>query len=62
MLYLGTKGAGFQISTLDVQTGWSGLAVADLLGNGKSEIIVSNGALDDDPKNQPGMITIFFSK
>ncbi len=62
MLYLGTKGGGFQISSLDVQTGWSGVAVADLLGNGKAEIIVSNGALDDDPKNQPGSITIFFSK
>jgi len=62
MLYLGAKGGGFHISTLDVQTGWSGLAVADLLGDGKQEIIVSNGALDDDPKNQPGTITIFFSK
>ena len=62
MVYLGTKGGGFQISTLDVQTGWSGLAVADVLGDGKKEIIVSNGALDDDPKNQPGTITIFFSK
>jgi len=62
MLYLGTKGGGFQISTLDVQTGWSGLAVADVLGDGKKEIIVSNGSLDDDPKNQPGTITIFFSK
>ncbi|HEV3219179.1 MAG TPA: VCBS repeat-containing protein [Candidatus Acidoferrales bacterium] len=62
MLYLGTKGGGFQISSLDVQTGWSGIAVADLLGDGKNEIIVSNGALDNDPKNQPGTITIFFSK
>jgi len=62
MLYLGTEGGGFRIATLDVQTGWSGLAVADLLGNGRQEIIVSNGALDDDPKNQPGTITIFFSR
>ncbi len=59
MLFLGTKERTFKISTLDVQTGWSGLAVADLLGDGKSEIIVSNGALDDDPKNLPGTITIF---
>jgi FG-GAP-like repeat len=62
MLYLATKTDGFRTSALDVQTGWSGLAVADLLGNGKQEIIVSNGALDDDPKNQPGTITIFFSR
>jgi VCBS repeat protein len=62
MLYLGTKTGGFRIATLDVQTGWSGLAVADLLGDGRQEIIVSNGALDDDPKNQPGSITIFFSR
>ncbi len=32
------------------------------MGDGKKEIIVSNGALDNDPKNQPGTITIFFSK
>ncbi len=62
MLYMGTKAGSFQISTLDVQTGWSGIAMADLLGDGKSEIIVSNGALDNDPKNQPGTITIFFRK
>lgn len=62
MLYLGTKGGGFQISSLDVQTGWSGLAVADVMGDGKKEIIVSNGALDNDPKDQPGTITIFFRK
>lgn len=62
MLYLGTKDEAFQASTLDVQTGWSGLAVADLLGDGRKEIIVSNGALDDDPKDQSGTITIFFSQ
>jgi len=62
MLYLGTKGSGLRISTLDVQTGWSGLAVADLLSDGRQEIIVSNGALDDDAKKQQGTITIFFSR
>jgi hypothetical protein len=36
--------------------------VADLLGDGRDEIIVSNGTLDDDPKNQPGTITIFSSR
>jgi len=62
MLYTGIKGGGFQISSLDVQTGWSGIAVADLLGDGKHEIIVANGALDADPKDMPGSITIFFRK
>jgi hypothetical protein len=62
MLYLGTKGGGFQISSLDVQTGWSGMTVADVLGDGRKEIIVSNGALDNDAKDQPGTITIFFLK
>jgi hypothetical protein len=45
-----------------VQTGWSGLALADLRGDGRSEIIVSNGQLDDAAKNQPGTFTIFFTK
>jgi hypothetical protein len=62
MLYLGSPLGAFRTSTLEVKTGWSGLAVADLLGDGRDEIIVSNGALDDDPKNQPGTITIFSSR
>jgi hypothetical protein len=62
MLYLGSPSGAFRTSTLEVKTGWSGLAVADLLGDGRDEIIVSNGALDDDPKNQPGTITIFFGR
>jgi hypothetical protein len=59
MLFLGSQSGAFQPSTLEVKTGWSGLAIADLWGDGRDEIIVSNGALDDDPKNQPGTITIF---
>jgi hypothetical protein len=62
MLYLGSPSGAFRTSTLEVKTGWSGLAVADLLGDGRDEIIVSNGTLDDDPKNQPGTITIFSSR
>jgi hypothetical protein len=62
MLYTGVKGGGFQISMLDVQTGWSDMEVADVLGDGRKEIIVSNGALDNDPKGRPGTITIFFRK
>lgn len=62
MLYLGSPSGAFRTATLEVKTGWSGLAVADLLGDGRNEIIVSNGALDDDPRNQPGTITIFSSR
>jgi hypothetical protein len=59
MLFLGSPSGTFQSSTLEVKTGWSGLAVAGLWGDGRDQIIVSNGALDNDPKNQPGTITIF---
>ena len=59
VLFLGSQSGAFQSSTLEVRTGWSGLAVADLWGDGRDEIIVSNGGLDNDPKNQPGTITVF---
>jgi FG-GAP-like repeat len=62
MVFWGSKDGAFTRSTEDVQTGWSGLALADLRGDGKSEIIVSNGQFDDASKNQPGTFTIFFSK
>jgi hypothetical protein len=62
IVFWGSKDGGFARSMENVQTGWSGLAVADLKGDGKSEIIVSNGSLDDAPKNQPGTITIFVAK
>jgi len=62
MVFWGSKDGAFTRSTEDVQTGWSGLAVADLKGDGKSEIIVSNGLLDGADKNQPGTLTIFVSK
>jgi hypothetical protein len=62
LLFLGSQSGAFQSSALEVKTGWSGLAVADLWGDGRDEMIVSNGALDNDPRNQPGTITIFSRK
>ena len=62
MSFLGEKEGRFHTAGLDVQTGWAGIAVAGLLGDGRRQIIVSNGALDDDPKHQPGTITIFSMK
>jgi hypothetical protein len=54
ILFLGSKDGAFEISTRSVETGWSGLAVGNLRGNGKDDIIVSN--------NSSGTITIFFGK
>ena len=62
ILFVGSQSGTFRSSTLEVKTGWSGLAVADLWGDGCDQIIVSNGALDSDPKNQPGTVTIFSCK
>jgi hypothetical protein len=56
MLYLGSANGSFHPFTRDVATGWSGLFVTDLNGDGKDDIAVSN--------NTPGAsaITILFSK
>ena len=62
IVFWGSKDGGFARSVENVPTGWSGLALADLKGDGKSEIIVSNGSPDDAPKNQPGTLTIFTAK
>jgi hypothetical protein len=62
MLYLGSRDGGFTISTRNVQTGWAGVAVADLEGRGKDDIVVSNSVLDNEPKPAHGTITILSSK
>jgi len=53
-LLFGSRDGGYRILTRDVQTGWSGLAVADLDADGKDDIIVSNNSL--------GTVTILFGK
>jgi hypothetical protein len=45
-----------------VQTGWAGVAIADLEGRGKDDIVVSNGLLDDQPRTANGTITILSRK
>jgi hypothetical protein len=62
MLFFGTSEHGFRTATQDVQTGWSGLAVADLNGDGKDDIIVTNKELDGSGKASPDTVTILFSK
>jgi VCBS repeat protein len=62
MLYLGSWNGGFTVSTQTVQTGWVGVAIADLEGRGKDDIVVSNGLLNDQPKSAKGTITILSSK
>jgi hypothetical protein len=62
MLYLRSRGGGFTISAQNVQTGWAGVAVADLAGRGKDDIVVSNGLLDDQPRSTQGTITILSSQ
>jgi hypothetical protein len=44
MFFLGERGGGFRTFSRGVPTGWSGLAIADLHGDGRSEILVSNYA------------------
>jgi hypothetical protein len=45
-----------------MQTGWAGVAVADLQGRGKGDIIVSNNVLENQPKPATGTLTILSSK
>ena len=62
MLYLGSRDGGFTISTRSIQTGWAGVAVADLEKRGRADIVVSNSVLDNQPKPTHGTITILSSK
>lgn len=44
MVFLGEQGGAFRTFSRAVPTGWSGLAIADLHGDGRNEILVSNYA------------------
>jgi hypothetical protein len=55
MVFLGSKDGTFQVSSREVRgLGFSGLALADLNGDGKDDIVAAN--------NSAGKITILFSK
>ena len=62
MVFEGSRNGVFKRAVIPVKTGWSGLAIADVRGDGKGEIVISNGELDEAPKGQPGTITIFTGK
>jgi hypothetical protein len=62
MLYLGSRDGGFTMSTENVQTGWAGVAIADLEGRGKDDVVVSNGVVDSQSKSTAGTITVLSSK
>ncbi|HWC17721.1 MAG TPA: VCBS repeat-containing protein [Terriglobales bacterium] len=44
MFFLGEQGGAFRSFSRAVPTGWSGLAIADLHGDGRNEVLVSNYA------------------
>lgn len=52
--FMGTKNGTFNVFSRSVATGWGGVALADLTGNGKNDVVVSN--------NRQNTITILFSK
>jgi hypothetical protein len=62
MLYQGSKDGTFKVSTRDVKTGWTGLSIADLNGDGKDDILVSNNPVDSDPKSSGGTVTVLIAK
>jgi hypothetical protein len=61
MLLMANKDGGFQTSSVDVQTGWSGMAVGDLNGDKKDDIVASNNPTNH-PESHSGTITILLSK
>jgi hypothetical protein len=62
MAFAPAAGGAFVRTTLAVQTGWSGLAIGDLNGDGKADIIVANGTSDANPQRPANTVTIFFSR
>ena len=52
--FTGTKSGAFAVTTRDMPTGWGGLALADLTGNGNDDVLISN--------NNAGTLTILFVK
>lgn len=62
MIYLGSKDGSFRIATRHVQTGWAGLAIADLQGRGRGDIVVSNNVLENEPQPPTGSVTILSSR
>lgn len=54
VLFLGSRDGTYQTSTREIQTGWSGIAVADLDADGTDDIVVSN--------NEANTITILFNR
>jgi FG-GAP-like repeat len=62
MIFLGSKDGSFRAFSRSVQTGWSGVAIADLRKRGKDDIVVSNNVLDSQPKPSTGTITILSAR
>jgi hypothetical protein len=62
MIYLRSKDGSYRSFSRSVQTGWAGLAVGDLEGRGKDDIVVSNGVLDNQTAPAAGTITILSAR
>ncbi|MGB6485136.1 MAG: VCBS repeat-containing protein [Candidatus Acidiferrales bacterium] len=54
VFFMGTRNGAFNVFTRSIPAGWGGVALADLTGNGKDDVVVSN--------DKAGTITILFSK
>jgi len=54
VFFTGTSSGTFTVSSRSMATGWGGLALADLTGNGKDDVLVTN--------NSGGTLTILFAK